>query len=41
MRGGLQGSRKLGIVAASGIVVQGLLTILAISEDGNGSSGAR
>jgi hypothetical protein len=39
--GGVQGSRKAAIVAASGIVVQGLLTILAIAEDGGNSNGGR
>jgi len=41
LQGGLQGPRKLGIVAASGIVMQGLLTVLAISEDGSGPTNAR
>jgi len=39
--GGVQGNRKVGIVAASGIVVQGLLTILAIAEDGGNSNGGK
>jgi len=39
--GGLQGSRKMGIVAASGIVIQGLLTILAMTDGGSGSNDGR
>ena len=31
--GSVQGSRKLGIVAASGIVIQGLPAIVSMTED--------
>jgi hypothetical protein len=31
--GNLQGSRKLGILAASGIVIEGLLAIASMSDD--------
>jgi hypothetical protein len=33
--GGMQGSRKIGILAASGIVIQGLLAIVSMTEDGS------
>jgi hypothetical protein len=33
--GGMQGSRKIGILAASGIVIQGLLAIVSMTDDGS------
>jgi hypothetical protein len=36
---GISGPRKIGIVAASGIVMQGLLTVLALTEDGGPAAG--
>jgi hypothetical protein len=36
--GSIQGSRKLGIVAASGIVIQGLLSIVSMTDDGSDAS---
>jgi hypothetical protein len=39
--GGLQGPRKIGIVAASGLVLQGLLAILAMTEGESGPNGGK